>query len=310
MKVLLTGGAGFIGSHVQTHLLARGDEVVVVDDLSGGLKRNLAADAVFYKLDVCDKALADVFRQHNFDAVVHLAGQTMVNVSVEQPFFDMSINIGGTLHVLELCRENNVGRFVFASTAAVYGDTESLPLKESDAPRPLSFYGLSKWTVESYLALYHRYFGLHYAALRFANVYGERQGDGGEGGVVSIFAKRAAQGKGVTVFGDGGQSRDFIYAGDVARAIGAALTANGDAACGIFNVSTNTQTSLNEMLRLLGEVAGRRIAAEYSAPRAGDIYRSCLGNEKIKATLGWEPAMDFREGLKRTYAYFAEGAKR
>lgn len=304
MKILITGGAGFIGSHVAEVLRAAGQQIVVVDNLSSGRRENVAKDVKLYELDICDAALEDVFAAEGFAAVVHLAGQTMVDVSIREPEFDTRVNIAGTVHVLECCRRFGVRRLVFASTAAVYGDNESLPLCENELPCPLSFYGLSKLTVEGYLALYRRYYGLEYAALRFANVYGERQGDGGEGGVISIFTKRVAAGLPITIYGDGRQTRDFIYAGDVARAIQAALTAPVEQVNDIFNVSTNKEISLQDMVEVLRIVSGKEIKPQYGSARAGDIYRSILSNDKIRRKLDWQPEMDFAEGLKRTYTYF------
>lgn len=304
MKILITGGAGFIGSHVAEVLRAAGQQIVVVDNLSSGRRENVAEGVKLYELDICDAALEDVFAAEGFAAVVHLAGQTMVDVSIREPEFDTRVNIAGTVHVLECCRRFGVRRLVFASTAAVYGDNESLPLCENELPRPLSFYGLSKLTVEGYLALYRRYYGLEYATLRFANVYGERQGDGGEGGVISIFTKRVAAGLPITIYGDGRQTRDFIYAGDVARAIYAALTAPVEQVNDIFNVSTNKEISLQDMVEVLRIVSGKEIKPQYGPARAGDIYRSILSNDKIRRKLDWQPEMDFAEGLKRTYTYF------
>lgn len=304
MKILITGGAGFIGSHVADVLRAAGHKVVVVDNLSSGRRENVAEDVRLYELDICDAALEDVFAAEGFAAVVHLAGQTMVDVSIKEPEFDTKVNVAGTIHVLECCRRYGVRRVVFASTAAVYGNNEALPLCENELPCPLSFYGLSKLTVEAYLALYRRYYGLEYAALRFANVYGERQGDGGEGGVISIFTKRVAGDLPITIYGDGGQTRDFIYAGDVARAIYAALTAPVEQVNDVFNVSTNKETSLQDMLEVLRIVSGKEIKPQYGPARAGDIYRSILSNDKIRRKLDWQPEMDFAEGLKRTYTYF------
>lgn len=303
MKILITGGAGFIGSHLIECLQKNGDTVVVLDNLSSGMTDNVPSGVKLYERDVCEP-LDDIFKAEQFEAVVHLAGQTMVNVSIEQPALDMAINIAGTINVLECCRKFGAKRLVFASTAAVYGDNAALPLGETEQPSPLSFYGLSKCAVESYLRLYYRYYGLEYAVLRFANVYGERQGDGGEGGVISIFTKRIAAGLPITINGDGHQTRDFIYAGDVAKAIWAALTVSAEQVNDVFNVSTNKETSLHDVLNVLRLVSGKDIEPKYGAARAGDIYRSILSNDKAQQKLKWQPQIDFAEGLKRTYEYF------
>lgn len=306
MRVLVTGGAGFIGSHLVELLLARGDEVTALDNLSSGREENLPEGAPLIKMDINDDRLGEVVASGAYDAIVHLAAQTMVDVSIKDPKNDMLINIAGTVNVLEAARAAGVRRVVFASTAASYGDVvpEQLPLKESEPLAPLSFYGLSKVTVEKYLALYHSLYGLDYVALRFANVYGERQGMGGEGGVISIFTKLLAERKGIKIFGDGEQTRDFVYAGDIARGIYAALrTENVN---DVYNLCTQTETSLKELVAILIEVAGRDIEPEYCPAREGDIARSMLCNEKAKKGLGWEPAMDLKEGLARTYGYFEQ----
>lgn len=309
MKVLITGGAGFIGSHLAAHLQAMGDEPVALDNLSVGRRENLSPDVRFIEGDVLDASLQDTVASGQFDAIVHLAGQTMVNASVEDPAFDARENVLGTIQVLEAARKGGVRRVIFASTAAAYGDVpqEALPILEERALVPLSFYGLSKVTAEGYLALYQRLFGIEYVALRFANVYGERQGDGGEGGVISIFARAAAEGKTLTIFGDGQQTRDFVYAGDIAAGIRAALyTAAPNAA---YNLSTASETSLLVLVDLLSKVVGRTIVPAYGAERPGDIYRSALSNEKARRSLGWQPTTALEEGLRRTYAYFkAQGA--
>ena len=304
MKVLITGGAGFIGSHLAAHLQAMGDEPVALDNLSAGRRENLPASVRFIEADVLDASLEDTVGAGQFDAIVHLAGQTMVNASVEDPAFDARENVLGTIQVLEAARKGGVRRVIFASTAAAYGDVPqaALPILEERALAPLSFYGLSKVTAEGYLALYQRLFGIEYVVLRFANVYGERQGDGGEGGVISIFARAAAEGKTLTIFGDGQQTRDFVYAGDIAAGIRAALyTAAPNAA---YNLSTASETSLLVLVDLLSKVVGRTIVPAYGAERPGDIYHSALSNEKAKRSLGWQPTTALEEGLRRTYAYF------
>lgn len=304
MRVLVTGGAGFIGSHLTRRLLQANDEVVVLDNLRTGLRENIPDGASFIEMDVRDESLGDRVSQGNFDAIVHLAAQTMVDASIHDPAYDAQVNIQGTVNLLEAARRGKVKRVIFASTAAGYGDVPEgkLPIQETQRLDPLSFYGLSKVTVERYLALYQKNFGLDYVVLRFANVYGERQGDGGEGGVISIFTKRLAAGQDITVYGDGSQTRDFVYAGDIANGIYAALTtANTNTA---YNLSTQTETSLLELIRVLGTVAGRAVTPGYAAAREGDICRSMLSNQKAGAGLGWHPQMPLQEGLRRTYQHF------
>ena len=241
-----------------------------------------------------------------FDAIVHLAGQTMVSTSIEDPALDAGQNILGTIRVLEAARQSGVDRVIFASTAASYGNVPEgdLPIKETRRRAPMSFYGLSKVTAEQYLDLYHQVYGLDSVTLRFANVYGERQGDGGEGGVISIFTRLVAAGEEITIFGDGEQTRDFIYAGDIASGVAAALTTAQ--ANVVYNLSTQTQTSLRELVDVLSNVAGRQIIPKYGPERPGDIYKSSLSNARAKRGLGWKPTVSLEEGLRRTYRYFYE----
>ena len=308
MKVLVTGGAGFIGSHLMRYLKEQSDEPVALDNLSIGRRENLEPDMELIEMDVRDDGLAGVVATGQYDAIVHFAGQTLVSNSLEEPDFDAESNIIGLIRVLEAARQSGVRRVVFASTAAVYGDVpeRDLPIKEAHALAPMSFYGLSKATAERYLELYRACFGLDYVALRFANVYGERQGDGGEGGVISIFARSVAEGKEITIFGDGEQTRDFIYAGDVASGVAAALTTAQ--ANVVYNLSTQTQTSLRELVDVLSDVAGHRVIPKYGPERPGDIYKSSLSNARARRGLGWKPTVSLEEGLRRTYAYFVEKA--
>ncbi len=306
MKVLITGGAGFIGSHLVRKLQAEGHEAVALDNLSTGLRENLPEGTELVEMDVLCEGLDDIIAVGNFDAVVHLAGQTMVNTSIENPILDAEQNILGTIHILEAAHRNNIQRVIFASTAASYGDVleAELPVKETKALAPMSFYGLSKVTVERYLEMYHKIFGLDYVVLRFANVYGERQGDGGEGGVISIFTKRIARGEDITIFGDGEQTRDFVYAGDIAAGIYAALQT--DQVNASYNLSTQTETSLRELVNVLSNIAGRKIIPKYGPEREGDIYKSMLSNARAKRGLAWAPKVSLEVGLKRTYDHFAK----
>lgn len=306
MKVLITGGAGFIGSHLVRRLLANGDEPVSVDNLSTGLRENLPEEVRLIVMDVHDAEFLPLCRKAQFDAAVHLAGQTMVNSSIEDPMNDAKENILGGIQVLEAAKCCGMKRVIFASTAAAYGDVaeDDLPVRESQKPCPMSFYGLSKVTMEHYLKLYHEICGLEYVILRFANVFGERQGDSGEGGVISIFTKRIAEGKDITIYGDGEQTRDFVYAGDVASGIVAALhTKNTNT---VYNLSTRTETSIRQLVTHLSHIAGRRIVPNYAAPRPGDIYRSMLDNLRAYRGLGWKPETGLEEALRRTYEHFTE----
>ena len=303
MKVLITGGAGFIGSHILAQLQGRRDmDVVVFDNLSSGSKEHVPAGMELVEGDVCDEAAVDaLFADHHFDAVIHLAAQTMVPTSVEQPVLDCRINLEGVLHVLEACRIHGTGHILFSSSAAVYGDNLHIPLKETERLVPTSPYGITKMTTEHYLRVYHELYGMDATVFRFANVYGERQGEKGEGGVVSIFCKLLSQRQGITVFGDGNQTRDFVYAGDIAQAIIRALPLKG---CHTMNVSTGQETSINDLIRSFEKAVGYTVPVQYTAPRTGDILRSVLSNEALKRDLGFVPEMDLEEGIRRTYDWY------
>ncbi|MPL60453.1 UDP-glucose 4-epimerase [bioreactor metagenome] len=299
MKVLVTGGAGFIGSHIVEQLLEEKHQVVIIDDLSTGLLTNIQPQAEFIKMDICSQELNDVLETEKFDYVIHLAAQTMVPKSMDRPDFDCHVNILGTVNLLEACRKNQVKRIIFASSAAVYGDDNQPPIKENAITNPASFYGLSKLTVEKYLELYYKLFGLEYIVLRYANVYGERQGDTGEGGVISIFTRKLQKDEVVQVHGDGGQTRDFIYVGDIAKAnLQSLLTTNANR---VYNISTKTETSINTLLELLSKVSGRTTEKLYTSPREGDIYRSSLDNNAACQLLNWQPKTRLVDGLARTY---------
>lgn len=299
MKVLVTGGAGFIGSHIVDQLLAEGHQVVVVDDLSTGSLDNVNPQASFVRLSVLDGELLELFAREKFDAALHLAAQTIVGSSLEHPDIDARVNVLGTLQVLEGCRQHGVERIIFASSAAVYGDVAELPVPEEAPGQPASFYGLSKLTAERYIQMYHALYGLNYLILRYANVYGERQGDRGEGGVVSIFAGCLCRNNRLNIYGDGGQTRDFVYVGDVAAANVAAVTTPQTNR--ILNISSQTETSVNELASLFAEIAGEAACPAYHPARSGDILRSTLRNREACAALDWQPRIVLREGLERTY---------
>jgi len=302
MKVLVTGGAGFIGSHIVDQLVVEGHEVVVVDDLSTGSLDNVNLQAAFVRLSVLDDELLDLFAREKFDVVLHLAAQTIVASSLAHPDVDARVNVLGTLQVLEGCRQHGVERIIFASSAAVYGDVAVLPVPEESDKQPTSFYGLSKLTAENYIQMYHALYGLNYLILRYANVYGERQGDRGEGGVVSIFAGCINQQGTLNIYGDGGQTRDFVYVGDVAAANVQAVTTPYTNR--ILNISNQTETSVNELAALFGEIANWKGSPVYQPARSGDILRSMLRNSEARAALDWRPRTDLRTGLARTYKAF------
>lgn len=307
--VLVTGGAGFIGSHVADALLAQGCRVHVLDDLSGGYRENVPEGAVFHDLDIRSDAVADLFTEHRFAAMCHLAAQMDVRKSVADPGFDASINVLGLLNLLEAGRANGLERVAFASTGgAIYGepdpafnDGESQP--ESHPTRPLSPYGITKLVSEHYLRFYHATHGIPFAALRFGNVYGPRQNPHGEAGVVAIFAQRMLRGEPVRINGDGLQTRDYVFVGDVVRAFVAGLASDG---AGIYNVGTGVETNVVELFRHIRAATGADVPETHGDAMPGEQMRSVLDVRFAKEALGWEPAVDVADGLKRTVDWFIE----
>ena len=295
MKVLVTGGAGFIGSHIVDKLVQADLQVYILDNLSTGSFSNINPGSAFLKKDIRDEGLKELLARERFDYVIHQAAQTMVANSLADPYYDCDVNIRGLVNLLEASRLSAVKRIIFASSAAIYGDTDVLPIAEDCGKQPSSFYGESKLTGERYLELYYKNFGLEYVALRYANVYGERQGDSGEGGVISIFLRKLLAGQGLTVYGDGSQTRDYIYVKDVAAANYQALfaaTANRS-----YNISTQKETSVNDLIELLSQLAGLQPAVIHDAPRDNDIRRSVLANQAAANGLNWQPAYTLPAGL-------------
>jgi UDP-glucose 4-epimerase len=306
MRCFVTGGAGFIGSNLVDALLARGEEVTVVDDLSTGRRENLggalAAGAALAELDIRDRdALTDLAAQARPEVVFHLAAQIDVRKSVADPAFDASINVGGTANVLDAARAAGSRRIVFTSTGgAIYGEGEGqeLPLGESAPIAPLAPYGQSKFAGEGYLALYERLYGLAGVSLRLGNVYGPRQDPLGEAGVIAIFCGRLRAGGRPTVFGDGGQTRDYIYVGDV---VAAALAAADSGAGGPLNVGTGVETDVLELVARLAELGGAEsFEAEFAPPRTGEVQRISIDPARAEAELGWRAETSLQEGLRLT----------
>ena len=304
-KILITGGAGFIGSHVADGYLACGHEVVVVDDLSTGHRRNLPDRARFYEADLTDgDELALILQSEKPEIVNHHAAQKSVRMSVEDPAEDARINIIGSLRLLELSRRVGVRKVLFSSTGgAIYGEATQIPTPEEYPAWPVSPYGVAKLSVEHYLFYYAEQFGLPSVVLRYANVYGPRQDPHGEAGVVAIFGERLLAGQETVIYGDGEQTRDYVYVADLVRANVAAL---GDAVRGTFNIGTGVETTVNELYRQLLAVMGQERPARAAPPRAGEQRRSAVDIRKAAREMDWRPEVTLREGLARTVAYFKQ----
>lgn len=302
MKICVTGGAGFIGSHLVDRLIEQGHTVQVIDNLSTGDLSNVNEKAQFLNMDIRSAELTKVWQEFKPDYVFHEAAQTMVPVSMKDPALDCDVNLMGLINVLNSCLAAGVKKIIMPSSAAVYGDLDSLPLDETMAGKPSSFYGLTKLTTESYLDLYAKNFNLPYICFRYANVYGPRQGHGGEGGVISIYCEHLLNGQDLAVFGDGEQTRDFVYVDDVVNANLLAL--ENPHITGVYNVSTEKSTSLNELINYFKDIAGRPFTVNYEAERAGDIKHSLLSIQKVHKDLNYTPQTALKDGLEKTYQYF------
>ncbi len=302
MKVLVTGGAGFIGSHLVDAYLKGGNRVVIVDDLSSGKEENINKQAKFYKMNIGDPSLEEIFEKEKIEVVNHHAAQIDVRKSVANPIFDARINILGTLNILENCKRFKVEKVVFASSGGViYGECKDIAPRENFPPGPLSPYGVSKLACEYYLYYYGETCGLNYVIFRYGNVYGPRQDPYGEAGVVAIFSEEMLQDKEVNIFGDGKQMRDYVYVGDVVRANLACL---GKGCNEIFNIGTGRTISVNQLFEQIKEILNYKKEAIYKSPRAGELFKSCLDVTKAKNLLNWKAEVDFQEGLKQTIAWF------
>ena len=314
-KVLVTGGAGFIGSHVVDALIGRGDRVWVVDNLASGRLENVNPEATFARIDIRDDALADVFRDAGgFDVVSHHAAQMDVRRSVAEPRYDASINVDGFLNVMELAREHGTRRVVFVSSGGVvYGEPDVIPTPETAPKLPASPYGVTKLVAEHYMYYYARVWGMEHIALRYANVYGPRQDPHGEAGVVAIFCNRLIDGAPMRVFGDGTATRDYVYVGDVVAANLAVMDMSiapdpGGLDERAFNVGTGTETSVNELAHALMRATGREAPIEHAAARAGELQRSCLDTSALRR-LGWQPTMELERGLELTFQHIERNRK-
>jgi UDP-glucose 4-epimerase len=305
MRVLVTGGAGFIGSHVTDALLARGDEVAVLDDLSSGRAGRLDPQVILHKLSITDAAaLTSAVMAFRPELICHLAAQIDVRVSVDAPAEDARINILGTVNLLEAARAAGA-RVLFASSGgALYGRDAPIPSLEDVLPLPESPYGIAKYCAEQYIGLSNRLHGTRHAVLRLANVYGPRQDPAGEAGVITIFCASALAGQEATIYGDGTQTRDYVYVGDAVRAF---LAAADNGRPGTWNIGSGVEVSVLDLVALIGDVAGREMRPRFAAPRPGELHRSAVAVDRAASELGWRAATPLGEGVRRVYRWIEAG---
>ena len=303
MKVLVTGGAGFIGSNIVDALIEKKHKVVIVDNLATGNIKNVNKKAKFYKVSVCDKKKIDeIFKKEKIDIVIHHAAQLDVRKSVADPCFDADVNIKGALNILEACKNTKVKKIIFASSGGtIYGECGSKAPDEKAFANPLSPYGVAKLSVEHYIKAYSELYGLKYTILRYANVYGPRQDVNGEAGVVAIFIGRMSQNKEFFIFGDGKQLRDYVYVKDVVSANIKSLTKGNNE---IINIGTNKTTSVTKLAQELSKIIGYTKKPVFKPKRNGELLKSFLNISKAKKVLGWQPKVDIIKGLKNTVEYF------
>lgn len=301
MKILVTGGAGFIGSHIVDALIERGDEVVVVDNLSTGLKDNVNPKAKLYQMSITDSGLMEVFEREMPEMVSHHAAQVNLRKSVDEPQFDAQVNILGSLNVIVNSVRHGVKKLIYASSGgAVYGEPQYLPVDESHPINPVSQYGVSKHTVEHYLHSYIQY-GLNYVALRYPNVYGPRQNPEGEAGVIAIFARQMLLGERPTIFGPGDKTRDYTHVSDI---VGAHLLAMERGSNAIYNIGTGVETSDQEIFDAMAQALGYEDTPLYTSVRQGEIQRIYLNCDKAKKELAWSPKLSLEEGVQKTVPYY------
>lgn len=303
MKILVTGGAGFIASHITDAFVNEGHQVVVLDDLSSGFEKNINPKAKFVKGNICDQELVErLFSEEKFDLVNHHAAQMDVRRSVKDPAFDANTNIIGTINLLQNAIKYKVKKFMFASTGgAVYGEQAYFPADENHPTQPRSPYGISKLAVEKYLYFYNAEYGLNYTILRYANIYGPRQNPFGEAGVVAIFTTRLLKGEQPIINGSGEQTRDYVFVGDVVKAN--LLTLN-DSANDIYNVGTGIETNVNQLFHKLNDIIGAGKVEKHGPAAPGEQMRSVITSEKLFKKFNWKPSTTLDEGLKITVDYF------
>ena len=306
-KVLITGGCGFIGAHITNKLTANDYQVTIIDNLTSGKLSNIHHDLVtFYDISILDNKLREIILLEQPDYIIHLAAQVSVSHSINDVFLDENINIKGSLNVLEAAVQSKVKKIIYASSAAVYGKPKYLPIDTLHSINPVSPYGVSKYSVEKYIEMYGKLYGLDYTILRFANVFGPLQDADGEGGVISIFIDQLMQGNTPIIFGTGEQTRDFIYVEDVAEAnIKALYTGSSE----VLNISTGAEVSLNNLYKMMSNVTRSELRPIYEDARAGDIERSSLCNERTKRVLSWQPIYGLEDGLRETYRFYSSNCK-
>ncbi|MFT8313860.1 MAG: NAD-dependent epimerase/dehydratase family protein [Clostridium sp.] len=306
MNVLVTGGAGFIGSHIVDLLVKNDYKVSIIDNLSHGKKENINPKAIFYEMDIRNEKISEVFEKEKPEFVIHNAAQISVPNSIVDPVNDASINIMGTINVLEAARKFNIKKIVYPASAAIFGEPSYLPIDEDHPLEMLSGYGVTKHTVEHYLKVYKSLYNIDYVSLRCSNVYGPRQDCSGEGGVIAIFCEKLLNNEKPFIYGDGYQIRDFVFVKDVARAY---LMAIESEAQGIFNVCTNSKVTVNELLSSINSILHKDISPIYTDSREGDIRDSYMSYDKINRFLGWKPEKSLMEGLKETLEYYNKLSK-
>ena len=302
MKILVTGGAGFIASQIADAFINAGHEVVILDDLSNGFENNINPKAKFVKANICDKKLSELFESEKFDVVNHHAAQMDVRKSVKDPEFDATTNILGTINLLQNCVKYGVSKFMFASTGgAVYGEQDYFPADERHNTQPKSPYGISKLTVEKYLYFYHSEYNLNYTILRYANIYGPRQNPFGEAGVVAIFSTKLLKGEQPIINGHGKQTRDYVFVGDVVKAN---LITLKDLTSDIYNVGTGIETDVNQLFHLINEITAAKKEEQHGLTAAGEQLRSVITSDKLFSRFGWRPSTKLEDGLKATVDFF------
>ncbi|MBN1397673.1 MAG: NAD-dependent epimerase/dehydratase family protein [Bacteroidetes bacterium] len=302
MNILITGGAGFIASHVADAYIADGHNVIIVDDLSGGYMENVNPKARFYQLDIRSDKLEDIFQKGKIDVVNHLAAQMDVRKSVADPKFDASVNVIGGLNLFECARKNGVKKIIFSSTGgAIYGEQDYFPADEEHPVRPLSPYGITKLCTEKYLFYYKAVYNIDHVILRYANVYGPRQNPHGEAGVVAIFCNKMLNNEKPFINGDGKQTRDYTYVGDVVKANLLALKHNSSS---IYNIGTGIESDVNKLFQIIRSHLNSSCPEQHAPAKAGEQQRSVISYKKIEKELGWRPGVQLEDGLRMTAEYF------